>query len=271
MRQNLLNSGRISVLYLDNELKSCFKSDEPLFDQLMALQGESFRALEGRKTQRVILNGKSYFIKQHRGIGWKEIFKNLMQLRLPVVSAKNEWCAIHELENAGVPVPLIAGYGERGWNPATRQSFILMEELKPVISLEDLCRDWKTKPPRFSYKQQLIAMVADIARRMHACGMNHRDFYICHFLLDLSQPQVKCFLIDLHRAQMRAKVPERWLIKDLAGLYFSSKEAGLTQRDLLRFMKHYRQQSLRDIVRIESNLWMKVKQRGDDLYRDHAG
>lgn len=270
MRQNLLSSGQISVLYLDNELKSCFKSGEPLFDQLMALQGECFRALEGRKTQRVILNGKSYFIKQHRGIGWKEIIKNLIQLRLPIVSAKNEWRALQALKKAGVPTAHVAGYGERGWNPATRASFILMEELKPVISLEDLCRDWKTKPPEFNYKQKILANVADIARRMHACGINHRDFYICHFLLDLSKPPVKCFLIDLHRAQMRAKVPQRWLIKDLAGLYFSSKEAGLTQRDLLRFMKHYRQQPLRDILRDEHDLWMKVKKRGDDLYRDHA-
>jgi hypothetical protein len=35
---------------------------------------------------------------------------------------------------------------------------------------------------------------------------------------------------------MRAQVPARWLLKDLAALYFSVMEIGLSQRDLLRFL-----------------------------------
>lgn len=259
------------MIYLDPQLKSCFDANTPLFDQLMALNGESFRRLEGRNTQRVILNGKPYFIKQHRGVGWREIIKNLLQLRLPVISAKNEWLAIQKLNQLGIHVPAIAGYGERGENPATRESFILMEELTPIISLEDLCRDWKKHPPTFAMKHQLIKAAADIARVMHENGINHRDFYICHLLLDQkSNDSVKLYLIDLHRAQIRSKIPLRWRVKDLAGLYFSSKDSGLSQRDYFRFMRYYRQQSLREILQTEKTLWIKVKNRGDDLYRDHA-
>jgi heptose I phosphotransferase len=259
------------VLYLDEQLKSYFNQEQPLFDQLMALHGECFRHLEGRKTQRVKLGGKYYFIKQHRGIGIKEIIKNLLQFKLPVISAKNEWLAIQKLQQLGIPVPIIAGYGERGLNPARRESFILMEELAPVQSLEDLTADWKIAPPTFTFKNRLIAQAAHIARTMHEHGINHRDFYICHLLLDETNVSaVKLFLIDLHRAQIRSHTRKRWLIKDLAGLYFSSMDAGLTQRDCFRFMKHYRKQPLRDILRDQQEFWIKVRNRGKDLYRDHA-
>ncbi len=238
----------------------------------MTLTGERFRHLEGRLTQRVLIGNKYYFIKQHNGIGWKEIGKNWLQLRLPVVSARNEWQAIEALRNLGVAVPKIAAYGQRGWNPAKRQSFILMEELTPIISLEDLCKTWLTQPPAWALKQNLITEVARIARTLHQNGINHRDFYICHFLLDLSangDPKaLKLHLIDLHRAQIRRITPERWRVKDLAGLYFSSKEAGLSQRDLFRFMKRYANKPLREIMK-ERRFWEKVRLRGERLYRDH--
>ena len=256
-------------LYLHDDLKKYFSADEPLFDQIMALRGETFRHQEGRITQRVTIGGKTYFIKQHHGVGWKEIFKNLLQCKLPVLGAKNEWQAIAKLHTLGVSVPAVVGYGQRGSNPATQQSFVLMEELTRVNSLETWCANWRQTPPDFSTKRKLIEHVAQIARIMHQHGINHRDFYLCHFLLDTEQQQTM-FLIDLHRAQIRDKTPERWVIKDLAGLYFSSKDCGLTQRDLYRFMQFYRKKTLRDLVRTERDFWQKVRIRGEQLYRDHT-
>lgn len=255
------------MIYLEEQLKSLFDASKPLFDQLMGLVGECYRNLDGRKTQRIKLGDKYYFIKQHRGVGYGEIIKNLLQLRWPVVSARNEWQAIQALQAQGIAVPHVAGYGERGMNPASRESFILMEELAPVTSLEELTTDWQLKPPATTLKRRLIEQTAYIARTMHENGINHRDFYICHLLLGQSE---QLFLIDLHRAEIRSTVPERWVIKDLAGLYFSSLDAGLSRNDLFRFMKHYRKKSLRDILRHENEFWMKVKTRGDDLYRDHT-
>ena len=232
----------------------------------MQLHGEVYRELEGRRTQRVTLNEKNYFLKQHFGVGWKEIFKNLLQLRLPIVSAKNEWLAIQKLQKLNIAVPDLVGYGCRGHNPATLQSFLMTRELPPTISLEDYCKNWQTQPPTFQRKFALINEVAKIARTLHQNGMNHRDFYICHFLLD---EQNTLYLIDLHRAQMRKRTPARWIIKDLSGLYFSSKDVGLTQRDLYRFMKAYRSLPLRVLLNQEKTFWQKVKNRGDKLYQKH--
>jgi heptose I phosphotransferase len=244
-----------------------------LFDQIMALHGQVYRELEGRRTQRIEWHGDGYFIKQHYGIGWKEIFKNLAQLRLPVYSAKNEWRALALLKKLNIATMDVVAYGERGFNPACTESFLVTKELTQIISLEDLCRDWRIKPPSVRFKWALIKEVARMTRIMHANGMNHRDCYICHFLLDQTTENTllpRLYLIDLHRAQIRTVTPERWVIKDLAGLYFSSKDIGLTTRDLLRFIREYRQQPLDDVLTGEGTFWNKVKQRGDRTYQRHG-
>lgn len=242
----------------------------------MGLSGECVRSKEGRVTQRVIINQKAYYVKQHRGVGWREIFKNMLQLRFPVTSAKNEWVAIRKLEQMQIPVANIAAYGTAGVNPASKQSFILTGELAPTISLEDLSRNWKKEPPPFIFKRYLIKQVALIAKKLHENGMNHRDFYLCHFLLDTSQKidfknpnNCKIYLIDLHRAQIREKTPERWLIKDVASLYFSSMDVGLTRNDLCYFIKIYRGKKLRDVITNEKEFWHKVIIRGERLYRNN--
>ena len=156
-------------------------------------------------------------------------------------------------------------YGERGGNPATQHSFIITEELAPTVSLEDFSATWREQPPAPALKRALIAEVARMAGTMHRAGVNHRDFYICHFLLHTDRPvtasDFRLSLIDLHRAQTRAQTPRRWRDKDLAGLYFSALEIGLTRGDRLRFLRNYFQRPLREILRDEAGLlaWLHRK------------
>ena len=111
----------------------------------------------------------------------------------------------------------------------------------------------------------IIRRVAGMVRRMHAGGINHRDCYICHFLLHLPfsgrEEDLKISVIDLHRAQIRAKVPRRWRDKDLIGLYFSSLNIGLTRRDIWRFMKVYFAMPLREAIARERPLLAQAAQR----------
>lgn len=260
-----------AVDYIDNvaasEFASYFSPDKSLFEQINELKGEIFRDVPGRLTQRVQIGNQHYFLKQHHGIGWKEFFKNILQGRWPVFGAKDEYLAINKLQALGVNTPAIASYGVRGLNPVTRQSYILLKELAPTISLEDLAKQWQTQPPSFHFKQALIRKVADIAAKLHQNGMNHRDFYICHFLLQHQDPD-QLYLIDLHRAQIRKTTPIRWIIKDVAGLYFSSK-GNMTLRDMLRFMQIYSGKSWREELKNNGAFWEKIKLRGERLYRDH--
>ena len=88
-------------------------------------------------------------------------------------------------------------------------------------------------------RRDLLRSVADSVRRMHAGGVNHRDCYLCHYLTprDGKKFGKTVYVIDLHRAQLRRRVPRRYLVKDLAGLCFSSFGANLSKREALRFVR----------------------------------
>lgn len=244
------------------------------FAAVDALDGEVFRQRDGRRTFRCEIGGRGYFVKIHHGIGWGEIVKNLLVGRAPILGAGNEWQAIHRLTAIGIDTMQAVAFGQRGWNPARRHSFLITEELAPTISLEDFCREWAHQPPPTALKHALIRRVADMAGRMHRAGVNHRDFYLCHFLLHL-EPQptaqnLKLSLIDLHRAQSRTQVPRRWRDKDLAGLYFSALGIGLTQRDFLRFLRVYFARPLRAILREEAPLLRHLAREGQRLQEKYA-
>lgn len=257
-------------LFIDEPFRTLWAGRDP-FAAVEALQGQVFRELEARRTLRTEVAGRGYFVKIHRGVGWGEIIKNLASLRLPVLGANNEWQAIRRLTELGVDTMHATAFGVRGGNPATQHSFIVTEELAPTISLEDYCRDWTSQAPAPRLKRTLIERVATMARRMHRGGVNHRDFYICHFLLHLDPaPSVDSFklsLIDLHRAQVRAATPRRWRDKDLASLYFSALEIGLTRRDFLRFLRVYFAAPLRDILRDEAGLLEHLNREAAHLQR----
>lgn len=105
---------------------------------------------------------------------------------------------------------------------------------------------------------------------MHRAGVNHRDCYIAHFLLHTDRPvsaeHFRLSLIDLHRAQVRAQIPRRWRDKDLAALYFSVLDIGLTRRDKLRFLKVYFQAPLRQLLREQAPLLAWLEPKAQKLY-----
>lgn len=256
-------------LFLAEPFKTLWANQDP-FVAVEALQGEVYRELEGRRTLRTEVAGRGYFVKIHRGIGWGEIVKNLLTAKLPVLGAWQEWQAVARLTEAGVPTMTAVAYGERGANPARQHSFIVTEELAPTTDLEQLSLNWTQQPPEPALKRALIAEVSRMTGTMHRAGVNHRDCYICHFLLHTDRPvtvdDLRLSLIDLHRAQTRAHTPRRWRDKDLAALYFSVLDIGLTRRDKLRFLREYFQQPLRQILREETRLLAWLQGKADKLY-----
>ena len=234
---------------------------------------ELFRDREGRRTLRVHLGERAFFLKLHRGVGWAEILKNLLQARLPVLGAGNEYRAVLAVRKLGIDTLDIAAYAEQGRNPARRQSMLLTDELVGTQSLEQYCADWSASPPPFPVRVRLLVTLATTAGRLHAAGINHRDFYLCHFHLDpatLGERHPRCHLIDLHRAQLRAHTPRRWRVKDLAALYFSAMDCGLGRRDLLRFIRQYSGRGLREAL-ADGALWQQVQRRASRLYRREHG
>jgi len=256
------------MVELNEPLKTLWRGKDP-FVEVEKLHGVVFRALETRRTFRFEKEGKGYFVKLHYGTTLKEVVKNLLSFRLPVLGADREWKAIHKLTSLGVDTMKGIGFGEKGFNPIRKTSFIITEELAPTISLEDYCATWQENPPNVLIKRLIIHRVAAMVREMHRGGVNHRDCYICHFLLHLpfdgDEEALKISIIDLHRSQIRHKVPVRWRDKDLIGLYFSSLNIGLTQRDILRFLRTYFAQPLRNILDEERSLFLYAHKKAEKI------
>lgn len=262
------------ILELNADLRRHL-AETDAFEWFSRCQGTVYREAANRRTTRIQVGGKAYFVKFQRGCGWREIFKNLFRGTVPVLSAETEWEAIARLDALQIRTMTVAGKGLRGANPAKLQSFIVTEALENTVSLERLTQtwgEWKTCR-RVQLKHALLESVATIARKLHTAGLNHRDFYLCHLLVNdrawdewSKSVPIDLFLIDLHRVQIRKRVPERWIVKDLAGMLFSALDIGITWRDMLRFARAYRREPLRDVLKREGAFWRKVIRRAEKLY-----
>ena len=230
-------------------------TEDNAFDRARTQQGDIVRAIEGRRTLRFEFDGRGYYLKAQNGIGWGRIVEDWLHLRKPVLGAGNEWRAIEACHRISVPTMRAVAYGERGKSWAHRESFLVTEAIEPAIDLDAYTRDWAIHPPEPKLKRALIQTLGELAGRFHRGGLNHRDFYLCHFLLRTDPPPhpdaLQLSLIDLHRVQIRAATPIRWRNKDLAALYFSALKIGLTRRDKLRFLRAYFGQALRQILDAE--------------------
>lgn len=232
------------------------------FDEIMHLNGDIYRSVAGRRTIKVKLGRDSYFIKQHFGVGWSEIIKSLLSFKKPVLDALTEVAAIRKLDEVGIPTTPLVGYGCRGSNPATRQSFLITQDLGDIVSLDELCADWSKQPPDPLFKKSLVIAVAKLSALMHGAGICHRDFYLCHIVMkrqEFENGKIHLILIDLHRMLMEQPPTGSAVMKDIAALYFSSMDCGFTTQDWQLFREHYLPQSLK--------FWQRVERRAHKLYR----
>ncbi|MGM0634147.1 MAG: lipopolysaccharide core heptose(I) kinase RfaP, partial [Pseudomonadota bacterium] len=248
------------------------------FSMVRALDGEVYRDVPGRRTLRFSAFGRSWFLKHHTGVGWKEVLGEWLRGRRPVTGADNEWHAIRALRAAGIDTMTAVAFGQRGGNPAARESFLITADLReesgePMVDLETLCAGWVQKPPPVAFKRALLKRLAEISRCLHGAGITHRDYYLCHFLLPRSQLSERDsrgltpVLIDLHRALLQPSRLRRWIEKDLAALWFSARYAGLTSRDLLRFLTVYHDCPLRPLLRRRPRSWQRMERRADAMLR----
>ena len=261
------------MLYLREDFKKAWEGQNPQ-ELLETMDGEVYRALEARRTFRFELNGSGFFAKVHGGVGWGEILENLIRFRKPVLGARNEWEALERLHSLHIDTMTPVAYGETGANPATRRSFLVTEELKDMITLEDFCKPWDKTPPPFRLKLAMLNKLAGISKTIHDNGLNHRDYYLCHFMMpDVPSPDpdnLTFYMIDLHRAQLRDVTPLRWRIKDISGLYYSAMDVGITRNDLFRFIKIYTGLPLREALTQHEPIWQAIDQKAQKLYQRMA-
>lgn len=268
------------ILELTDELKNALPDGADPFDWFLQGDGEVHRHVKNRLTYEVHLGDLHFYVKRHLGCGWGEVFKEWYRFRKPVVSARTEWEGAATLSAAGVRVPKVLGKGERGRYPHAIESFVVLDALEDCETLEHLKDGWLgfTGPRFVALKHALIHEVASMGRTMHGQGINHRDFYINHFLINRDlirqwQPghEIPLNLIDLHRVQQRPCVPHRWLLKDLASLLFSAMDVGMTSADCLRFLRVYLGADWKNTLKNDRKLWLAIVKRACKLYQGFHG
>ena len=255
-------------MYQRQDIAESWAGQDPL-QTAFALEGEVYRDMPGRRTLKVAVGGSDYFVKLHYGVGWTEVIKNWLQFKKPVVGAKNEFMACSQLAELGIVAPVPAAYGASAGNLAQRQSFVLCDALVGFTTLEDLTATWRESPPSPQLRIKLLYAVADFAKNFHHHGFIHRDFYICHLLVNdqaLQRGEVQLAVLDLHRARRFKAMPDRWLKRDLSALLFSTMVIPLNQREWLRFLRRYSGQPLKTELGERGSFWGQVVARAHKLY-----
>ena len=96
----------------------------------------------------------------------------------------------------------------------------------------------------------------------------HRDLYLCHLHInkEIDFNNIQIYLIDLHRAQIRSKVPHRWIVKDLGGFIHSILQFDLTERDFYRFMMTYHDCTFREFTSNYKDTTKEILSRAFSMY-----
>jgi hypothetical protein len=161
------------------------------------------------------------YLKRHWHSRW-----SFLQSRPPGIWEADAvgWC-----QAADAPtMKVIAAGGDR------QRSFFLSEEIAGGVPADDY---WRANPDK-RVREQVLTAMADTARRFHAAGLYHRDFYWCHFFILSDSRDSKgsaplrvaanqdfsAHLIDLQRVIRRPWLGWRWRVKDLGQFWYSAPD-----------------------------------------------
>ncbi len=197
---------------------------------------------KGRTVVKIHAGWSTYYLKRHFGMKLKDALLEFWRHGRRMSNARLEWKAMEICDALGIKNTPFRVFGEKFKGIKEKASFLLTESLPPGKTVEDHLRDGLRLD--FRQKKELISRIAHIARRLHTEGYTHKDFYLGHFYVvgDLAG-EYQLHLLDLQRLCKGAKLLNRWSLKDITALYFSSlpfvPTGQITRGDMLRFYLRY--------------------------------
>lgn len=247
--------------YLNPTLRAHWKDDP--YAVIHHQSGELIRQVNNRSTLKFNIGKETFYLKRYLPLPWHKVLVAFLCGKYTTLGAQPELRALQKLKRIGIPAPIPVGWGSRRGH-----SFIVTEGLKNTSSLEEHVAHWRQHKPTQAHRRALLNAVADMTRILHSCGINHQDLYLCHFHLsqDARPLAPKLYLIDLHRAQLRAQVPTHKKIKDLGELYSSAHHLGITTREQIRFVRRYRHLPLKTLDINEQRFWHRAMQRAHKIW-----
>lgn len=150
-----------------------------------------------------------------------------------VSPAQQEAQGIQALQQAQIPTISLVGWGRL----TDGRSFLVTEDLADHQPADKLLENG------FEFDRIRIPL-AELAARLHNRGLHHRDLYLCHFLINPNQP-ADIHLIDAARVRPLPRWPmrRRWIVKDLAQLWYSLSQSQVSQQQAIAFFQQYARQT----------------------------
>jgi len=132
--------------------------------------------------------------------------------------AERERFGFKLLQDAQIPTPTLIAWGKL----ADGRNFLITEDLDGYQPADKLLADG------FPF-DRLRNPLADLAAALHNAGLHHRDLYLCHFFVRISDDAIDVKLIDVKLIDVARvkKLPalltrQRWIVKDLAQFWYST-------------------------------------------------
>lgn len=218
------------------------------FDAVMkSATGRLLRTLPERENWRLELAGEGrrhvLYLKKHRIRSFVERLRTWFGGRPASTPGRIEAENVAALKRAGIDSMRVVAFGEHVAGGAA-ESFFMTEELRGFTQLDHFVRMRSVPAAERTHTDgdltALATAVADVARRFHTAGFNHRDFYCCHFFIqETPGPRFAVRLIDLQRVEQRRWLRRRWIVKDLAQLAYSAPRERITRSIRMAFIKRY--------------------------------
>lgn len=187
-------------------------------------------------------DAETVFLKRYHRPPLREQIRRMCEFKLRRGSAEREMHFARHLGLLGISTMRRIAFGSRmrGWFELS--GFGITGEVAGK-SLETLVDKWSSDSatvPGPADRREIIEQLAKIAFRLHSNGLFHRDLYLCHvFMSRRTDGRIVLSLIDLGRMIRAGFRFERWRIKDLAALAYSSPSPLVTRADRIRFLYHY--------------------------------
>jgi len=165
--------------------------------------------------------------------------KNWFNFRKRISCAYCDFQHTKTLATAGIKTPKTICYGQQRGLVFEKRSFCVTEKIPNAQSLERKLPDYFNAPDtveNLKLRRSFIAQLAEFTKKFHRTDYRHRDLYFSHIFYD-SDGQFH--LIDLARAFRPILLAERFRIKDIAQLYYSTPARYFSRTDHMRFYLAY--------------------------------
>lgn len=191
-----------------------------------------------RTVYRLDLPCGGFYLKHYKSSDWQSVLRNLT---LPC-RALRESRAAATVGDLGIGTIETAAVGYETVGPVVTDSYLISREIGNTQTLQELVlRETERHAERdhTDLRRQLAIQLGQLASRLHASGMLHRDFHAENILVRRDPAGfVQLWLIDLHAVDRYRRLSLKTIERNLSQLnnFFS---VYATKTDRLRFFRTY--------------------------------